>query len=120
MVLDVLCVGIRESRRVVVGSGERAYPAPRAFIVGRNRDEPTEARVPRSKTAEESLLHRFGRSLTGDSLISPRWGAKRGVGTPLLGVHRRSGRRWTRATLKKAMHNHGEESSPRFCIAFRR
>ena len=72
MVLDVLCVGIHESRRVVVGSGERVYPAPRASIVGRNLDEPTEARVPRSKTAEESLLHRFGGSLIGDLLISPR------------------------------------------------
>ena len=85
MVLNVLCAGIRESRRVVVGSGERAYPAPRASIALRNRDERTEAPIPRSKTAEESLLRRFGCSLIGDSRISPLWGVKRGVGTRLPG-----------------------------------
>ena len=85
MVLDVLCAGICESRRIVVGSGERAYPAPPASIVRRNRDGRKEARIPRSKTAEESLLRRFGPRINGDSLLSPWWGAKRGVGTRLPG-----------------------------------
>ena len=70
MVLNVFCARIPESHRVEVGSGERAYPAPRASIAVRNRDERTEARVPRSKTTEESLLRRFGRSIIGDSRIS--------------------------------------------------
>ena len=85
MVLNVFCAGIPESRRVGVGSGERAYPAPPASIAVRNRDERTEGRVPRSKTTEESLLRRFGHSVIGDSRISPWWGAKRGVGTRLPG-----------------------------------
>ena len=85
MVLNLFCARIPESHRVEVGSGERGYPAPRASIAVRNRDERTEERVPRSKTAEKSLLRRFGRSLIGNSRISPCWGAKRGVGTRLPG-----------------------------------
>ena len=85
MVLNIFCAGICESRRIVVGSGERAHPAPRASIVRRNRDGRTEARISRSKTAEESLFRRFGHCFNADSLLAPSWGAKRGVGTRLPG-----------------------------------
>ena len=56
--------------------------------------------------------------LTGIS-YSPLGGVRNGEWAPASpGVHRRSGRRWTCATLQKRVHNHGEESSPRLCIAF--
>ena len=52
---------------------------------------------------------------------SPLVGVRNGEWAPASpGVHRRSGRRWTRATHQKAVQNRGEEPSPRLCTVFAR
>ena len=63
----------------------RWHPPPRVSIAGREGDGRLRPPNPRSKTAEESLLRRFGRFALGDRGIPRRWVAKKREGARLPG-----------------------------------
>ena len=88
---------------------------PRVSIAGREGDGRLRPPNPRSKTAEESLLRRFGRFGLGDRRISPCCAAKRRGGGPTTpGVYRRSGGQWTTSATPPTVQNGGRESPPPF------
>ena len=83
IVVDTLYSEIRESPRAVVPKGETT-PLPRVSIAGRDGDARRKPPNRRFKTAEESLLHRFGRLGCRDRRSHPCCVAKRREGRALF------------------------------------
>ena len=85
VVLDALGSGIAGFLRAVLRKGEVADPPPRVSIAGREGNGRLQPPHRRSKTAEESLLRRFGHLVLGDLRIPRCCGAKKRGGTRLPG-----------------------------------